>query len=356
MNFLQNFPILENYIYLNTANSGLLSKDISVWRNEHDSDFIENGSIFRMNNLDVMERLRINLSNIFSVGKDNIFLSPNFSTGFNTILNGLDNNHRFLLLEEDYPSVSYPVTSRGFDFFEVPIDANLEENILNAIEKFKPSVFAFSMVQYISGIRMQSDFIIKLKSNFPDLLLIADGTQFTGTTIFNFETSGLDALIGSGYKWLLGGYGNGYLFLSEQIKNLLYPNGKNAKLPTAPFLSGKNYLSLCLEPGHLDSLTFGSLNQSLDYLKNIGFNFIEEKCAELSNKARIELYSRGLIPEWMLARKEQSTIISIPLKNEIVKKLENVKILCSARGKGIRISFHFYNTENDLNRFLEALY
>ncbi|MCZ4222945.1 aminotransferase class V-fold PLP-dependent enzyme [Pedobacter rhodius] len=355
MNFSQIFPILKNCTYLNTANSGLLSTEIANWRRQHDEDFIFGGSAFRANNLKVMEELRVNLSEVFSVKKENTFLSPNFSTGFNAILDGTGKNHRFLLLQEDYPSVSYPVKSRSFEFFEIPIDANLEDNILNAIEKFKPTVFAFSIVQYISGLKMQSDFIKNLKANFPDLILIADGTQFLGTTVFNFEQSGLDVLIGSGYKWLLGGYGNGYIFLSDAVKNRIYADRKQAVLPTAPFLSGRDYLSLNLEPGHLDSLNFGTLNQGINYLKTVGLGFIEKTNQELANKARTALYAKGLLTDWMVNKKEQSSIISLPLEREVVNRLNAEKILVSPRGTGTRIAFHFYNTEEDLNRLLDVL-
>lgn len=355
MNFNTAFPILKNYTYLNTANSGLLSVDIAKWRSAHDDEFIQEGSIFRMKSLEVMEQLRLNLSESFGSKKENTFLSPNFSTGFNAILDGIGKNHRFLLLQEDYPSVNYPVRCRGFEFLEIPIDENLEQNILNAIEKFKPTVFAFSMVQYIGGLKMQSDFIKNLKANFPDLILIADGTQFLGTSVFNFEASGLDALIGSGYKWLLGGYGNGYIFLSDDLRNTVYEQRKQFVLPTAPFLNGRGYLSLSLEPGHLDSLNFGTLNQGINYLKKTGFDFIEQTTQKLADKARLALNAKGLLKDWMLERKEKSPIISLPLEKEIVSKLNEEKILCSPRGTGTRISFHFYNTEEDLNRFLEVL-
>ncbi|RNL52124.1 aminotransferase class V-fold PLP-dependent enzyme [Pedobacter jejuensis] len=355
MTFSENFPILKNCVYLNTANSGLLSVEIANWRKQHDAEFIEGGSTFRANNLKVMEDLRLNLSESFSSKKDNTYLNQNFSSGFNAILNGLAGNHRFLLLQEDYPSVSYPVTSRGFEFLEVAIDANLEENILNAIEKFKPTVFAFSMVQYISGLKMQSDFIKNLKANFPDLILIADGTQFLGTAEFNFEQSGLDVLIGSGYKWLLGGYGNGYIFLSDKVKEVLYENRKHSALPSAPFLSGRDYLSLSLEPGHLDSLSFGTLNEGVKYLNEIGLNSIEKTTANLANQARRALHQKGLLTDWMVERKEQSSIMSLPLDKQTVDKLIAEKILCSPRGAGTRISFNFYNTEEDLNSLLGVL-
>ena len=355
MIFAENFPILKNYTYLNTANSGLLSVEIADWRRMHDEHFILEASNFRANNMNIMEKLRTNLSAFFHVKVDNTFLSPNFSTGFNSILNGLAKNHRILLLKEEYPSLSFPVTSHGFDFLEIPIDRNLEENIVNSIEQFKPTIFAFSMVQYISGLKMQSDFIKMLKLKFPELLLVADGTQFLGTTVFNFEQSGLDILLGSGYKWLLGGFGNGYIFLSDAAKDLLYEHKKLTPLPTAPFISARDYLSLTLEPGHLDSLNFGTLNQGINYLNLVGFDFIEQQIQKLMELARTELYKKGLVEDWMLERKEQSSILSLPLNEHIVERLNQEKILVSPRGKGTRISFHFYNTENDLDKLLSVL-
>jgi len=355
MSFTENFPILQNYTYLNTAYSGLLSREIANWRRAHDENFINHGSIFRANSLEIMEELRTNLSTSFSVKKENTFLTSNFSNGFNSILNGIEKDHRFLLLQEDYPSLSYPVTSRGFKYLEIPIDVNLEENISSAIEQFKPTVFAFSMVQYISGLKMQSDFIKKLKSNFPGLILLADGTQFLATGSFNFEQSGLDVLLGSGYKWLLGGYGNGYVFLSDAAREMIYENKKNLTLPNVPFWSGRDYLSLTLEPGHLDSLSLGTLNQGLNYLKNVGLDIIEKNIQKLTAKARIALYDKGLLADWMVERKEQSSIMSLPLDQKVVSRLNEQKILISPRGTGTRISFHFYNTEDDLNHLLEVL-
>lgn len=355
MTFNENFPILKDYTYLNTAYSGLLSSEISEWRSRHDSDFVGNASIFRANNIAIFDNLRNNLAETFGCKIANTFLSSNFSGGFGKILDGIDSSHRFLLLNEDYPSVNYQVTSRGFAWTEVQLTANLEEDILSEIERFKPTIFAFSMTQYISGIKMQSKFIKALKTNYPNLVLIADGTQFLGTAPFDFNTSCLDALIGSGYKWLLGGYGNGYLFLSDRMRDLVHQKRKDSILPTAPFLLGRDYLSLALEAGHFDTLSFGTLNQSINYLKKIGFDMIDEKIQELAGKARVALYNKGLLSDWIMDRQEQSGIISMSLRKEVALNLESKKIICSPRGNGTRISFNFYNTEDDLFQLLDAL-
>jgi len=350
-----SFPILDTCTYLNTANSGLLSNELATWRKAHDEAFIAGGSIFRMENAAIINDLRNNLSACFGAKADNTYLVPNFSVGFNTLLNGLDKSHRFLLLEEEYPSVSYPVISMGFEYQVIKIDANLENNLLEAIEKYKPTALAFSMVQYVSGFRMDNEWLQKLKKLYPQLLLIGDGTQFTGTTVFNFEQSGLDALLGSGYKWLLGGYGNGYAFLSDTLKDQLYQKNKLAALPTAPFLQGRDHLSLYFEPGHLDTLNFGTLNQSLIQLRAKGFDAIEKETQAIASKARLALNSRGLIPDWLMERKYQSAIISMPLTPNKVEQLQAAQIICSPRGAGTRISFYFYNTEDELNKLLSVL-
>ena len=353
MNFHSLFPVLEKYTYLNTAYSGLLSVNTAEWRANHDKEFVAGASEFRERSALLIDELRDNISDLFGSKGENTFLVPNFSFGFNILLNGLDTSHRFLLLKEDYPSIVNPVARMSFEHRDVAIDENMEANILNTIKTFKPTVFAFSMVQHISGFKMDDTFLLKIKSDNPDILLIADGTQFTGTTNFDFSTSGLDALIGSGYKWLLGGYGNGYVFLSDQMKDVLYKHINNTNSLTSG--ENENYVKPFFEPGHLDSLNFGTLNQSINYLRDLGLDFIEKTTWQLCNTARHSFYKKGLLPYWMYKRRQQSTIFNLPLAEDIIERIDAEGILGARRGKGLRFSFHFYNTENELHRLLKVL-
>ncbi|MCX2574910.1 aminotransferase class V-fold PLP-dependent enzyme [Pedobacter sandarakinus] len=355
MNLAESFPILKDYTYLNTANSGILSTDLAQWRRTHDEAFIKGGSVFRMENAPIIDELRTNIADFFQGEISRTFLTPNFSFGFNTLIDGLARTHRFLLLNEEYPSVAYPVISRGFEHHFIDIDENLEANVLAAIEKFKPTVFAFSVVQYISGYRMRPKFIRELKENYPDLLLIGDGTQFCGTVPIHFNNSGLDALLTSGYKWLLSGYGNGFVLISEQLANNIYNEKKQFPLPALPFLKGKALLAYCFEPGHLDTLNFGSLNEGIKLIKKIGIEAIEAHTQALASKARIALFDRGLIPEFLVRQQDASTIMSMQLDNNLVQQLQHERVVCSPRGTGTRISFHFYNTEEDLQKLLSVL-
>ena len=334
MNFAKHFPILDSCTYLNTASSSILSTTLLKWRRQHDLEFFEQGSEFRAAQVGLPLELKTSLSRFFNAKAGNVFLVPNFSYGFNTYLNSLGTDKRFLLLKEDYPSVNVAVERRRFNCVYQEIDAQLEENILQNLKAYRPDVFAFSLVQYITGYRMDLEFIRKIKNMYPQLLIIADGTQFCGTERFDFENSGIDVLIASGYKWMLGGYGNGFVLLKDEMKNDLLP--------------------LSFEPGHQDTLSLGSLNQSILLLEEFGMEMIEQRIESLATRAQEAFAARGLL-EHLIPGRKHSSIFNLKADPELVEKLLEARISCVARGKGTRVSFHFYNTDRDLDQLLEVI-
>jgi selenocysteine lyase/cysteine desulfurase len=355
MNLIEQFPIINTSTYLNTASSGILSKSLLDWRREHDLNYFHHGSEFRIHQKIFLTEVRTTLAKFFSADPNNTFLLPNFSFGFNTFLEGLSGCHKFLLVKDDYPSINYAVKSRGFDHTYVPAGEQFEALIFDHIKTFKPTIFAFSIVQYISGIKINMEFLKTLKIEFPDLLLVADGTQFCGTEDFNFEDSGLDVLISSGYKWMLAGYGNGFLFFKDHVKEFLYEDAKKTASPHEPFLLHKSWLSIYFEPGHQDTLAFGSLQHSILNFDKIGMDFIENQITDLSKKAKSAFVSRGLLDHEMASRDNHSSIFNLNVPESIYDKLQAANILTTFRGKGIRVAFNYYNSEQDLQHLLEVI-
>lgn len=355
MNFKNHFPILNNCTYLNTAASGILSQSIQEWRTAHDADFVQRGSKFRLHQAEFIEEVRADVARLFHGKVANTFLIQNFSIAFNTFLDGLSRDHKFLLLSSDYPSVNYPVTCRGFSCAYAALDENLEQNILDQIREFKPTVFAFSMVQYISGIKVSPDFIKKLKTEFPELLIVGDGTQFCGTADFNFGESGLDVLISSGYKWMLSGYGNGFMLIKDRVYADLYQERLQHPLPGEAFLKDKGFLAMCFEPGHLDTLSFGTLQQSVLFFEELGLGFIEQRIKHIGEIAKAAFTERGLLSRASALRTVHAPIFNIPADPVLMQKLEAANLVLSPRGEGLRVSFNFYNDDRDLEQLLAVI-
>lgn len=350
------FPLLSNCTYLNTASSGLLSRSIIDWRREHDDTFFKNGSRFRDNQQKQLHKVRATLARVFHAQPEEVALVPNFSLGFNMCLESLPNKQKILVLEEDYPSVVWPIEDRNFEVIYVKVDAQLEENIWAAVTQHQPDVFAFSIVQFTSGIKINLDFLQQLKAYHPQLLLLADGTQYMGTEIFDFKDSAIDILGASAYKWLLAGYGNAFYLIKEEVQQRLQAatigfNSVEANVAKRDYINFNKHL----EPGHLDTLNFGSLKHALEALEKRGIPETSEKIKYISHLAKERFSELGWLEERVVAREIHSSIFNIKGNDEMFQKLQKNNIICSQRGNGIRISFHFYNSEDDLEHVIKVL-
>jgi len=109
------------------------------------------------------------------------------------------------------------------------------------------------------------------------------------------------------------------------------------------------------EPGHLDSLNFGSLKCALEILNNIGMKEIEAHNENLSKKAGKGFDELGLLNEDVIQRNLHSTIFNIKGNDVLFTHLRKENVVCSRRGEGIRLSFHHYNTVEDIDSILEII-
>lgn len=354
-NFKKLFPILNQYTYLNTGTSGLLSVPVMDWRQEHDLDFLMQGSILKENQENVLSNVREKVGNLFSCVSNRIALVPNFSYGFKTLLEGITSDKKVLLLEGDYPSVNWSFEKRDFKIKYAQIDVDIESRIEDAFRKEQPDIFAFSMVQWLSGIKINHSFLKELKAKYPETLFFADATQYLGTEVFDFDNSAIDVLGGSCYKWLNGGYGNGFFLFKEAV-------AEKVALGTTGFniLQGKNkpqegtFIGF-FEPGHQDTLNFGSLGAAIDVINNIGMPHIEKQIKEMNNKAGQAFVDRGLLDRSIFTRKDHGSYYNVIGNQDVVDYLRNKDIIVVARGEGIRVGFHYFNNEDDMSQLLAAL-
>lgn len=351
----KGFPVLEQYTYLNTAASGLLPETVWEFRQNHDLDFLLGGSVFKEKQADVLTKTRELVGEFFKCAPAQVALVPNFSYGINTLLEGLEKPQNALLLKNDYPSLNWAVESRNFEILYAEINQNLEQNITEAFEKQQPDFFAFSVVQYINGIKIDLDFIKELKQKYPETLFIADGTQFCGTEEFNFEESGMDVLICSTYKWLNAGYGNAFIVFKKEVQSKVAPKTLGFGSLQGKYKAHEGNFIGKFEPGHQDTLNYGSLAEALKLINDIGITEISKRIESLSTKAKKEFTKMDLLEKSVVNRKSHSSIFNLKGDEKLFQHLRSKNIILSQRGEGIRVSFHYFNTEKELDFLLKEL-
>ncbi|MGB5941719.1 MAG: aminotransferase class V-fold PLP-dependent enzyme [Leeuwenhoekiella sp.] len=358
-NLKKEFPVTKQYAHLNTAATGLMSQTVLDFRQDHDLDYLILGSLLKDKQDEFITQVREKVGRFFNCSPERVALTPNFSIGLNALLSGIKPESKFLLLEEDYPSINWPIESRKFEVVKSVIDENMEDRILDIVEKERPDVFAFSLVQYISGIKIDFEILEILKQRFPEMLIIADGTQYCGTEIFDFESSGIDILGASAYKWMNAGYGNAFFLMKKGIEARVFPQTIGFNSIRGKHKQQERSLIGMLEPGHQDTVAFGSLMTAIELIEKIGMPNIQTQIRNLQRKAAEAFAARGLLEKRVVQRNIQSPIfnITIPLKNleNLQQQLMAEGVICSLRGSGLRVSLHYYNTLDDLERLLRLI-
>lgn len=318
-----------------------MSVRLAKFRREQEEEYVQKGGMYKSQAYETLDEIHKSLAHFFGASPDRSFVIPNFSVGIRHALSLHTKKAGVLLVEEEYPSLVNAFEEGDFRLYRVPMQSNLEEVIEQKLAKEKIAILALSIVQYASGLLIDIAFLKELKERYPDLLIVGDGTQFLGADRFHFDTAPFDVVAASGYKWMLAGFGNGVLLVSEayldrvqQKKKTLYKRVFN---------------------GHFNILAAASLHFAVSAFEEQGFEKLVLQKKKLTEKAKRALSENGFIPSWVSRRKQHSSIFILEGKENLYEDLLKQNIQCVKRGKGVRVSFHYYNTEEDLNKLLSAL-
>jgi len=332
---IDEFPPLKNTTYFNTAYVGLIPKALLQFRQAEDERYFLEGDQYKLDAYKTLDVKTEQVGHFFGAKASETLLVSNFSEAIRFTLSFLPANMRFLTLEEDYPSLTDAILEKGFDVVQIPISEKVEKSIAEALEKESIDILALSVVQYISGLEIDQEFLHSIKKKYPNLLIIGDGTQFLGTAPFSFTDSPFDVLAASGYKWLMAGFGNGVLFFSEQFLHRIKKSYSQIQ---------EHYYV-----GHFNLLATASLDKAICIIKERGF------AKSIARKEKLTLYLKesldefGLLPTWIKQRKKHSSIFTLPNNNKLYERMIQNKINVSLRGGQIRISLHYYNSQEDID-------
>lgn len=352
----EHFPALKHTTYLDTAASGLIANPVMEWRGQQEKQLLHHPLDYRENTATILQATRQTIGKYLNASTEEVALLPNFSFGWNMLLEALPSNTKIAMLEEEYPSVSWPIYLRKFPTSLFSAQPDLETNILSCIESKKPDILLFSIVQWLDGMKIDLAFLHYLKEKYPKLLLIADGTQYIGTEFFDFQKSPIDILLVSAYKWLNAGFGSGFLLFKEKAQT-------SFMLKTIGFNSAESFKSSWqatrfikhFEPGHLASVNFGSIHQSIRFLNNLNSDSCYQQIRLMSDKAKDAFLALDLLSDYIAKRKVHSSIFNLKGDSVLFHTLRQNNIACSLRGNGIRVSFHYYNNQEDLEKLLTIL-
>ncbi len=324
--------------------------------------------------MSISEKLRVKFAKLLNVSPDNITHSTSSSDVINIVANGFmfEKGDRVAAINKDYPSNILPwmLAERHqkftFDKLDlgtalVPTPEFLERNL-----KPQTRIFNLSYVAFDTGKKIDLIAIGKyLKSK--DIFFVVDATQaLGGMEITTEQLSYIDVLTCSSYKWMLGPYGHAFAYFSQRAQDQIYhlnanwilsPNSKkvyNLLDYTTETLPGARQYDRGQAANLLCS---GCLEGSLSFLLDVGLENIRQHNAEIRDyflahypKSKFSLVT-PLEHMGNIVCLKASASDSIVLETELRKR--NVDV--SVRQGNIRLSFHVFNTKNQVDELIKAL-
>lgn len=318
----------------------------------------------------ILERIRNLIAKMIKAKPEEIAFVPNTSYGLNVAAWGLDlkRGDKVILSDVEFPANVYPWTNLKQKGIKTKFIASKNkcfdiDNFVKAIDK-RTKVLSISFVQYFNGFKNDLETIGKICEE-NDIFVVVDGIQGIGSADLDVKKCKIDFLSCGGQKWLLSSLGTGFFYLSSQAKRKVKPSffgwmgvdwGLDftdlLKFNLKPFSSARRF-----EIGTYPYSLLWSMHSSLRLLSQIGIKNIEKHNLELLDLLIDYLNDSPYQIKSSLEPKHRSSIFSFSGKNigKLYEKLIKNRILVSFREETIRVSPHFYNTKEEVNKLIEIL-
>jgi selenocysteine lyase/cysteine desulfurase len=311
---------------------------------------------------EIPDEARAEIARWLNVQPQNLALVDSVSHAAAQVASGLRPGSRVLVTEGEFRSNLLPwlnARSRGVDVETIPLGPPraMTDRVCEALRQ-GAELLAISTCVSSTGNRPDLQKIVQV-AHANGVRVFVDATQSLGAIQLDIAAIAPDYVAAHAYKWMFAPRGCAWLYVSDECLSELDPiaaGWHSAEQPNAEYFGPlERYPSSAkrLDGGRPWLPWIGGL-AAYRTLNRIDPSIIESSVLELSNKARVGLEDMG-IP--VLPTDLPSHIIRMTPANsaDLVSHLSNAQIRCSGGSSGLRIGFHGFNNEQDLNRLLTAV-
>ena len=363
------FPhIMHGKIYFNHASTGPLCKPVlesigKVLYEKSETNIDEYSGL-----QSIIKETKTDLAALINTTPDRIAFTDNTSNGINILATGIkwQSGNRIILNDIEFPANVYPFLN--LKRFGVEIDlVKSRSGIVSAediIEMIKPEtrLVSVSQVQFLTGYRVDLEKIGRVCRE-KGIIFSVDAIQGLGAVRLDIQKCNIDFLSAGSQKWLLGMQGLGFIYISEKLQEDIEQSnvGWLSVEDAWDFLNYDLKLKKTAERfqgGTLNSIGIYALNASLKFFKQFGFDVIERRVIENSVYLSHMLGQIGISTVISnCAEKNIAGIVSFKHDDSqsIFERLSEKKIHCAVRSGFVRLSPHFYNTKEEIDRVVGEL-
>ena len=364
------FPICDEQIHFNHAGIAPMSVRVRA-AVEHVTQVMSEEGFDVDDYTETLGQLRSSLGTLVGVSPDQVSITRGTAHGISLLARGLDwkEGDNVVGARLEYPANLFPwmaTRDRGVEMRLVePLHGRVTPEAVLSLVDGRTRVVALSFVQFWNGYRVDLA-EIGAECRKRGVIFVVDGIQGLGVLPFDLEAMNADFVAAGAGKWLTDPPGVGFTAwrpeLLERIDPILVGTGSvedrlNYFEPTLKYAATARKF----EESALSWLDIAAFSAAVGLLLEVGIEVIEEHVLGLSRRLAEGLVERGcnIIEPWPREPEESSGIVSFnrpgSTEAELLRDLKAAGVITRSHRDFVRLSPHFYNTEEEVDRVLDFL-
>jgi selenocysteine lyase/cysteine desulfurase len=317
------------------------------------------------------EKARALFARLVGGEADGVALLPSVSYGMAVAAANVEvePKQNILVLEEQFPSNVYPwrelAAREGANLVTVPrpADHDWASAVLEHLDE-SAAVVAVPNCHWTDGTLVDVARVGE-RARQAGAALVVDGIQSLGAHPFDVAEVGPDFLVATAYKWLLGPYGIGFMYVHEAYREGTPIEHNWINRRGSEDFSRLVDLEDAFQPGarrydvgeRSNFVLLPMVNAALRQILDWGVENISETIGGLTALIEEEARKRDVeaIPAKRRARHMLGLKLGSTVPEDLAARLSRENVFVSVRGESVRVSPHLYNTERDVERFFDVL-
>jgi len=358
------FSIFQRKIYLNSCSQGALSDAVQAGLEDYIAGWHEQGSPWEtwMNRYEVA---RTAFAQFINASPDEVAIVTSASAGINSVASALNFRERkkVVMGEFEFPTMGHIWLAQRVRGAEVQF-VSAEGNCIPAVNYEKmvdrnTLIVPLTHVCFKNGFRSEVKAITQIARRSGALVML-DDYQDCGTRPVDVKALDLDFFVTGTLKYLLGPPGLAFMYVRKELISSLVPTVTGWFAQTNPFAFDPQHIDLSPTARRFESGSPAVPNvyaalPGFQMLQEIGMENVAGHIKTLTQSLLSCARDLGIRTKTPADSAGPLVVLQCQDSNAMVQKLAESDIVASSRHDGLRISFHVYNTMDDVQAVAEIL-
>jgi selenocysteine lyase/cysteine desulfurase len=362
--FRKRFPVLAEKIYLNSCSQGALSGDVEEGILEYLRSWHRHGSPWDIW-VEQYESARRQFAELIGAEPEEVAVVASASAGVNALASALSFKQRtkVVLGEFEFPTMGHiwlAQRPRGADVSFVEAEKNrIRVEAYDALVDRNTLIVPLTHVCFMNGFRSPVAEITKIAHDRGALVLL-DDYQDSGTRPINVKAMQVDIYVAGILKYLLGPPGLAFMYVRKSIAESLVPTVTGWFGQRNPFAFDVRLLDPAPGTRRFESGTppipaiYGAV-AGVKLLQQYGLQNVADRIGLLTKALISGASELGIQIKTPPDSVGPLVVLRAKDADGLVRLFARDGVICSSRHDGLRISFHAYNTLDDVSFVLRLL-